>query len=130
MSGSAARAAADSTLSSSSSACRAGNPCERRPRRLRLGIYLTPMRGSRDPMAFLLRFARQWVAGEAMDDALRVAKDANARGIDALVNHLGEHYRDKALVGRRRGSTSKFWPPCRPEESEERSASSPRNLAC
>ena len=33
-----------------------------------------------------------------MDDALRVAKDANARGIDALVNHLGEHYRDKALV--------------------------------
>jgi len=49
-------------------------------------------------LAFLLRFARQWVAGEAMDDALRVAKDANARGIDALVNHLGEHYRDKALV--------------------------------
>ena len=33
-----------------------------------------------------------------MDDALRVAKDANARGIDALVNHLGEHYRDKAPV--------------------------------
>src|SRR5437016_14306305 len=33
-----------------------------------------------------------------MDDALRVAKDGNARGIDALVNHLGEHYRDKTLV--------------------------------
>jgi len=33
-----------------------------------------------------------------MQDAIRVAKDANARGIDALVNHLGEHYRDKAPV--------------------------------
>jgi len=49
-------------------------------------------------MALLLRFARQWVAGETMEDAIRVAKDANARGIDALVNHLGEHYRDKAPV--------------------------------
>ena len=49
-------------------------------------------------MALLLRFARQWVAGEAMEDAIRVAKDANARGIDSLVNHLGEHYRDKAPV--------------------------------
>ncbi|MGI0148741.1 MAG: proline dehydrogenase family protein [Thermoplasmata archaeon] len=49
-------------------------------------------------MAFLLRFARQWVAGEEMEDALRVAKDANARGIDALVNHLGEHYREPGPV--------------------------------
>ena len=46
----------------------------------------------------LLRFAGQWVAGESMDDALRVAKAANAGGIDALVNHLGEHYREKPLV--------------------------------
>jgi len=49
-------------------------------------------------MTLLLRFAHQWVAGEAMEDAIQVAKDANARGIDALVNHLGEHYRDKAPV--------------------------------
>jgi len=49
-------------------------------------------------MALLLRFARQWVAGEAMEDAIRVAKEANARGIEALVNHLGEHYRDTAPV--------------------------------
>jgi len=49
-------------------------------------------------MAFLLRFARQWVAGEGMEDALRVAAQANARGIDALVNHLGEHYREKGPV--------------------------------
>ena len=33
-----------------------------------------------------------------MADALRVAREANARGIDALVNHLGEHYREKAPV--------------------------------
>src|SRR5205807_8514772 len=63
-----------------------------------LGIYLSPGRGSRGPMAFLLRFARQWVAGENMEDALRVAAQANSRGIDALVNHLGEHYREKGPV--------------------------------
>jgi len=33
-----------------------------------------------------------------MEDALRVAKEANARGIDALLNHLGEHYRERAPV--------------------------------
>ncbi len=33
-----------------------------------------------------------------MEDALRVARDANARGMDALVNHLGEHYREKGPV--------------------------------
>jgi len=49
-------------------------------------------------MGLVTRFARQWVAGETMTDALRVAKEANARGIDALVNHLGEHYREKAPV--------------------------------
>jgi proline dehydrogenase len=49
-------------------------------------------------MALLLRFAGQWVAGETMDEAIRVARDANAHGMDALVNHLGEHYREKAPV--------------------------------
>src|SRR5256884_7626101 len=49
-------------------------------------------------MALLLRFDGQWVAGEKMEDALRVARDANARGMDALVNHLGEHYREKGPV--------------------------------
>lgn len=33
-----------------------------------------------------------------MDDAVRVALEANRRGIHALVNHLGEHYREKAPV--------------------------------
>ena len=49
-------------------------------------------------MGLLIRFARQWVAGESMDDAVRVALEANRRGIHALVNHLGEHYHEKAPV--------------------------------
>lgn len=49
-------------------------------------------------MGFLIRFARQWVAGETQDDAVRAARDANGRGIEAVVNHLGEHYLDEALV--------------------------------
>lgn len=49
-------------------------------------------------MGLLTRFARQWVAGETRADAIRAAKDANARGIHALVNHLGEHYREKGPV--------------------------------
>jgi len=49
-------------------------------------------------VGLLIRFARQWVAGETMEDAVDVAKVVNARGIRALVNHLGEHYRGKAPV--------------------------------
>jgi proline dehydrogenase len=49
-------------------------------------------------MGLLGRFARQWVAGETLGDAIRVAKAANARGIVALVNHLGEHYRERGPV--------------------------------
>jgi proline dehydrogenase len=49
-------------------------------------------------MGLLIRFARQWVAGERMEDAVRVAKEANGRGLDAVVNRLGEHYREKAAV--------------------------------
>lgn len=49
-------------------------------------------------MGLLIRFARQWVAGETMDDALRVAQEADRRGIHAIVNHLGEHYREKPPV--------------------------------
>ncbi len=33
-----------------------------------------------------------------MEDAVRAAKEANGRGIEALVNHLGEHYRETAPV--------------------------------
>lgn len=49
-------------------------------------------------MGLLIRFARQWVAGETAEDAIRVAREANARGVRALVNYLGEHYREKGPV--------------------------------
>lgn len=49
-------------------------------------------------MGLLIRFARRWVAGETMDDAVRVAQEANRRGIQGVVNHLGEHYREKPPV--------------------------------
>lgn len=49
-------------------------------------------------MGLLIRFARQWVAGETADDAVRATREANGRGIHAIVNHLGEHYREKPPV--------------------------------
>ncbi len=49
-------------------------------------------------MGLLIRLARQWVAGETSEEAVRVALAANARGIHALVNHLGEHYHEKGPV--------------------------------
>ncbi len=49
-------------------------------------------------MGLLTRFASQWVAGETLEDAIRVAKDANRRGMGGLINHLGEHYREKGPV--------------------------------
>lgn len=49
-------------------------------------------------MGLLIRFAGQWVAGETIDDALRVARAANGRGIHVIVNHLGEHYHEKPPV--------------------------------
>ncbi len=49
-------------------------------------------------MGLLIRFARQWVAGETADDAVRATKEANERGIHAIVNHLGEHYHEKPPV--------------------------------
>src|SRR5947209_20456415 len=80
--------------SSSSSAWLASSPCDPTVARP-FGTYLSPRRGSRRPMGLVTRLARQWVAGETMADALRVAREANARGIDALVNQPGEHYREK-----------------------------------
>ena len=46
-------------------------------------------------MSFFIRFARQWIAGETLDDAVTSAKKANNRGIGAIINFLGEHVRDK-----------------------------------
>jgi len=46
-------------------------------------------------MSFLLRFARQWIAGETLDRAIARAKIANCSGIGAIINFLGEHVKDK-----------------------------------
>src|SRR5206468_4877203 len=47
--------------------------------------------------AFIGR-SHQWVAGEMMDDALRVAKESNGRGMEAIINHLGERFFDRDRV--------------------------------
>lgn len=46
-------------------------------------------------MSFFTRFARQWIAGETLDDAIARAKIANGSGIGAIINFLGEHVKDK-----------------------------------
>jgi proline dehydrogenase len=42
--------------------------------------------------------SHQWVAGETGGDALRAAQVANGRGMEAIVNHLGERLRDRAHI--------------------------------
>ncbi|MCS4542488.1 MAG: proline dehydrogenase family protein [Euryarchaeota archaeon] len=39
----------------------------------------------------LLRLSKQWIAGQTADDAIRMAKLANARNIRGIINKLGEH---------------------------------------
>jgi len=46
-------------------------------------------------MSFLIKFARQWIAGETLDDAIESARKANSNGLGAIINYLGEHVRDK-----------------------------------
>ena len=40
---------------------------------------------------FVWRFASRFVAGESIDDAIRSIRELNARGINATLDHLGEH---------------------------------------
>ncbi len=47
-------------------------------------------------MSFLIKFARQWIAGETLDDAIARAKKENVEGIGAIINFLGEHVKDAA----------------------------------
>src|SRR5574341_408012 len=47
-------------------------------------------------MSLLTRFARQWIAGETLDDAVKQARKKNGTGIGAIINFLGEHVKDKA----------------------------------
>ncbi len=45
-------------------------------------------------MGFLIRFARQWIAGETLDDAIAQAQKRNSSGIGAIINYLGEHVKE------------------------------------
>lgn len=47
-------------------------------------------------MSLLTRFARQWIAGETLDDAIAQARKKNGAGIGAVINFLGEHVKDEA----------------------------------
>ena len=46
----------------------------------------------------LLRVARRWIAGVDMESALKAALAANAKGMGAVVNFLGEEIRDSATA--------------------------------
>lgn len=46
----------------------------------------------------LFRVAKKWVAGYSIDDAISAAIDANGRGMDAILNFLGEDATDAAQV--------------------------------
>ncbi|MEM2760661.1 MAG: proline dehydrogenase family protein [Nitrososphaerales archaeon] len=40
------------------------------------------------------KVARKWVGGYSMKDAIQSAKEANAKGMNAILNYLGEHMMD------------------------------------
>src|SRR4030042_3735066 len=46
-------------------------------------------------MSFLIRFARQWIAGETLDDAIAQTIKENKAGMGAIINFLGEHVRER-----------------------------------
>jgi proline dehydrogenase len=48
--------------------------------------------------SFFLRFAKQWIAGETIDEGISRAQKANSRGILGLLNLLGEEIEDRDQV--------------------------------
>jgi proline dehydrogenase len=46
----------------------------------------------------LYRVAKRWIAGYSLEDAIRVAHDANNRKLRAILNRLGEHTPDEKLI--------------------------------
>lgn len=46
----------------------------------------------------LFKIAKQWIAGDTMDDALKSAHQANTHGMNAILNKLGEHMTSKSQV--------------------------------
>jgi len=47
---------------------------------------------------FLFRIAKQWIAGDSMEQALRSAQEANKNGMGAIINRLGEHMVSKTEI--------------------------------
>jgi len=46
----------------------------------------------------LYRVAKRWIAGYSLEDAIKVAHDANNRKLRAILNRLGEHTPDEKLI--------------------------------
>ena len=46
----------------------------------------------------LFRFAKQWIAGDTIDDALKSAKDAYKDGRHAIINKLGEYLKTPSTI--------------------------------
>ena len=44
------------------------------------------------------RIAKRWIAGYTLTDAIKAARDANERKMQALLNRLGEHTPDRNLI--------------------------------
>ncbi len=47
---------------------------------------------------FLFRVAKQWIAGDTMEQALKSAREANKNGMGAIINKLGEHMSSKSQI--------------------------------
>ncbi len=46
----------------------------------------------------LFKVAKQWIAGDTIDDALSSAKDAYKNGRHAIINKLGEYHTSKKQI--------------------------------
>jgi proline dehydrogenase len=46
----------------------------------------------------LFKVAKQWIAGDTMNDALKSAHAANEHGMNAILNQLGEHFTSNVQV--------------------------------
>ena len=44
------------------------------------------------------RLARQWIAGDVLNDALNSTKEVNKLGMHAIINYLGEHINDEHII--------------------------------
>lgn len=46
----------------------------------------------------VFRIAKQWIAGDTMNQAVKSAQNANKNGMDAIINKLGEHMNSKSQI--------------------------------